>query len=114
MSSVTSVKTLVAVWVSLLALLGLTTASSYIPLGVGNTVINLLVAVMKVGLIAPVFMHLRRADTAVRLAAATAFLFLFFMAFLSFADMLTRPLQPASWKAPAQSPATGGPYEGEP
>jgi cytochrome c oxidase subunit 4 len=110
MSSVSSLKTLLAVWASLLVLLGLTTASSYVSLGIGNTLINFAIAVMKIGLIALFFMHLRRADAAVRLAAATAFLFLFFLAFLSFADLLTRPRLQAPWQAPAQRSPTGGPY----
>jgi cytochrome c oxidase subunit IV len=111
MSSVSRVGTLFAVWVSLLVLLGLTTASSYLSLGVGNTLINSAISVIKVGLIAFSFMHLRRSDNAVRLAAAAALLFLFFLAFLSFADLLTRhEVRPASWKAPAETSPVEGPY----
>lgn len=110
MSPVSSVKTLLAVWVSLLVLLGLTTASSYVALGIGNTLINFAIAVVKVGLIALFFMHLRRSDAAVRLAAAAAFLFLFFLAFLSFGDLLTRPVLHAPWTAPMEPAPTGGPY----
>jgi len=103
MSAVPAVKTLVAVWVALLVLLGLTTASSYVALGIGNTLINSGIAVLKVGLIALFFMHLRRSDAAVRLAAAIAFLFLFFLFFLSFGDLLTRSPRPASWQPPAET-----------
>ncbi len=112
MSSVSSIRTLLLVWVSLLMLLGLSTASAYISLGMGNSLINLVIAAIKVGLVALFFMHLRRADGAVRLAAATAFLFLFFMAFLTFGDLMTRSSSPASWKAPVEPPPTGGPYGG--
>jgi cytochrome c oxidase subunit 4 len=87
------VKAFLIVWGGLLVLLALTTGSSYLPLGVGNTLINGAIAIMKVSLIAVYFMHLRRADAAVRLAAGAALLFLFFLTFLSFADLLTRPLQ---------------------
>jgi cytochrome c oxidase subunit 4 len=93
MRSPEKVRTLLLVWGGLLVLLALTTGSSYLPLGVGNTLINGMVAIMKVALIAVYFMHLRRADAVVRLAAGAALLFLFFLAFLSFADLLTRPLQ---------------------
>lgn len=109
MNPVSAVKTLLAVWGALLVLLGLTTASSYLSLGVGNTVLNMVIAVAKVGLIAVFFMHLRRSDAAVRLAAAAALLFLFFLAFLTFADLLTRPLRPAPWQAPVET-SGGGTY----
>jgi cytochrome c oxidase subunit 4 len=100
------VKTLLTVWVCLLVLLALTTGSSFLPLGVGNTLINGAIAIMKISLIALYFMHLRRADAAVRLAAGAALLFLFFLAFLSFADLLTRPVHPAPWQPPTPSQGT--------
>ena len=110
MNPASPVKTLLAVWVALLVLLGLTTASSYLSLGIGNTVRNIVIAIVKVAFIAVSFMHLRRSDAAVRLAAAAAFLFLFFLAFLTFGDLLTRPLRSAPWQAPAEPSAGGGTY----
>lgn len=106
-----SLRSLLSVWLGLMVLLGLTTASSYLSLGVGNTLINLLIAAMKIGLIACFFMHLLRADTAVRLTAAATLLFLFFMGFLVFGDLLTRHTLPAPWQKPVESP--GGPYWGD-
>ncbi|MFL6601702.1 MAG: cytochrome C oxidase subunit IV family protein [Steroidobacteraceae bacterium] len=111
MKSVSSIGTLLNVWLGLVGLLALTTASAYLHLGMGNTLINLGIAVVKIGLIALFFMHLRRSDAAVRLAAGAALLFLFFLAFLSFADFLTRPRNPAPWNAPAVTPAGGGTYD---
>ena len=108
MSSASSLKTLLAVWVGLMVLLALTTASSYASLGIGNSLINLVIAVMKVGLIVLFFMHLLRADAAVRLAAAATILFLFFMGFLIFADLLTRHPQQAPWQPPGET--NRGPY----
>ena len=113
MTPVPSVKTLLAVWSALLALLALTTASAYLPLGIGNSLINLIIAAAKIGLIAVFFMHLHRSDAAIRLAAGAAFLFLFLLAFLSFGDFLTRPLRPASWQAPTQTSTSGGTYDSE-
>jgi cytochrome c oxidase subunit IV len=110
MRSRSTIGTLLSVWVALLVLLTLTTASSYVPLGIGNTLINGVIAVMKTALIASCFMHLGRANTAVRFAAGAALLFLFFLAFLSFGDFLTRPHHPAAWQAPAASHSPGGPY----
>jgi cytochrome c oxidase subunit IV len=100
-------RALVLVWLSLLVLLALTTGSSYLHLGMGNTVINFVIAVVKCGLIAVFFMHLGRADGAVRLAAGAALLFLFFLGFLSFSDWLTRSVRAAPWEAPAET--VGGP-----
>jgi cytochrome c oxidase subunit 4 len=97
-----TVRTLLSVWLALLMLLALTTASSYVPLGIGNTLINCAIALMKMALITLCFMHVRRADAAVRFAAGAALLFLFFLAFLSFGDFLTRPNHPAPWQAPTQ------------
>jgi caa(3)-type oxidase subunit IV len=110
MNSVAPVKALLTVWISLLVLLALTTASAYVPLGIGNSLANMAIATIKVGLVAIFFMRLRKSDNAVRLAAGAALLFLFFLAFLSFGDFVTRPLRPASWTPPAETSRAGGPY----
>jgi cytochrome c oxidase subunit 4 len=99
-----SVAPLVATWFALLILLALTTASAYVNLGFGNTLLNLVIAAVKVGLIAVFFMHLGQSDGAVRIAAAAALFFLFILAFLSFSDILSRPSQPAPWHEPAREP----------
>jgi len=58
----------------LLALLALTVASSFVPLGFGNTAINLAIAAAKAAIILVVFMKLSTNGPLVRLAmAATAF-----------------------------------------
>jgi len=95
-----SVASLVATWGALLALLAVTTASSYLDLGAGNTVLNLVIAAIKVALIAVFFMQLGRSDAAVRIAAVAALFFLLILAFLTFGDILTRPSYPAPWRAP--------------
>ena len=97
-----SIGSLVATWFALLALLGVTTASAYLDFGLGNTVLNLVIAAAKVALIAAFFMHLGRSDGAVQVAAASALFFLFILAFLAFGDILTRPSHPAPWRAPVQ------------
>jgi caa(3)-type oxidase subunit IV len=95
-----SLASLVVNWAALLALLAITTASAYLELGVGNTLLNLLIAGIKVVLIATFFMHLGRSDAAVRIAAVAALFFLLILAFLTFGDILTRPSHPAPWRAP--------------
>lgn len=108
MSPDASIRSLLLVWLGLLLLLGLSTASAFVPLGAGNALLILLIALVKIGLIVHFFMHLNRSDAAVRLAASATLLFLFFMAFLTFGDLLTRHLASTPWQAPAESP--DGPY----
>jgi cytochrome c oxidase subunit IV len=95
-----SVASLVFTWFALLALLAITTASAYLDLGAGNTVLNLIIAAIKVALIAAFFMHLGSSDSAVHIAAGAALFFLFVLAFLAFGDVLTRPSHPTPWRAP--------------
>jgi cytochrome c oxidase subunit IV len=95
-----SIAPLVATWGALLALLAVTTISAYVDLGIGNTVLNLVIAAIKVALIAVFFMHLGRSDAVVRIAAVAALFFLLILAFLTFGDILTRPSQPAPWRPP--------------
>ena len=95
-----SIASLVLTWATLLALLAITTASAYLDLGSGNTVLNLVIAGIKVVLIATFFMHLGRSDSAVHIAAVSALFFLLILAFLTLGDVLTRPSQPAPWRAP--------------
>jgi len=108
--AIPTVKALLSVWLGLLVLLGLTTASAYLDLGVGNGVANLVIAIIKVSLIALFYMHLRHATATVRLAAGAALLFLFFLAFLSFGDFLTRSRNSTPWRAPQTTSATGDTY----
>lgn len=100
------VRVVLRVWLALLLLLALTLASACVDLGAGNMIANLVIAAVKVALVAVFFMHLRRADATVRLAAGAALLFLFFLAFLTFGDYLTRPMHPAPWRSPQESTLT--------
>jgi cytochrome c oxidase subunit 4 len=78
------------VWLALMVLLAITTASAYLHLGAANSIINLLIAAAKVALIGVFFMHLKEADNAMRLTLAVALLLLFVLALLSFNDVLSR------------------------
>lgn len=79
-----------AVWVSLLILLALTTASSFVPLRGWNSPLNLLIAGIKAALVAWVFMHLRTSAPLIRLVAAAAIMWIAILLGLSLADILTR------------------------
>lgn len=90
MSQVFTWRPLGFVWLALIALLALTTATAFLHLGPWNSLLNLVIAAAKVALIGVFFMHLREADNAMRLAVGTALVLLFVLAFLSFNDVLTR------------------------
>ena len=63
-------------------------------------------ALAKAGLVLLFFMHLRRPDPLLRLAAGTALVFLAFMFALTFSDVLTRraPTQPGTVTPRAYAP----------
>lgn len=85
-------------WAGLMALLAATVATAYLPLGGGNLVLSLGIAVAKAALVAVIFMQLRRPNPLLRLAAAAALVFLTFLFSLIYADVLTR--------APSTQPGT--------
>jgi len=89
---VDSVKTYTAVWLTLLVLTGLTTGVAYIDLGAFSVVIALLIAAVKMLLVALFFMHMRYSAKLTQLAAVAAFLWLFIMMAFTLADVWTRGL----------------------
>ena len=90
------------IWLALMLLLGLTVGSAYIPLGIGNGLINYGVAVAKAALVVIFFMHLDRSRALVCLAAMAGLFWLVFMFSLSLGDYLTR-----DWSGSATTLAPG-------
>jgi len=78
------------VWLGLLVLLGISVGSAYIPLGVGNGLINYGVAATKATLVLIFFMHLDRSRALLRLAALCGLFWVVFLFSLTFGDYLTR------------------------
>ena len=78
------------IWIALLLLLGLSVGSAYIPLGVGNGIINYGVAATKATLVLIFFMHLDRSRALIRIAALCGLFWVIFLFSLSLADYLTR------------------------
>jgi cytochrome c oxidase subunit 4 len=87
-------------WLALMALLAATTASSFVELGAWNTVLNFTIACAQAGLVAAIYMQLRRSSALVRLAAAIGLVMLALLFGLSGADYVTRPAAHAAWEAP--------------
>jgi cytochrome c oxidase subunit 4 len=90
----------VLTWLGLMLLLGLTFASSYLPMGAWNTVANTGISCTKALLIALFFMQLRNAGALLRIVALTGLLWLSLLFGLSGTDFGTRSISPAPWTAP--------------
>jgi len=99
---------LVLTWLALLALLALSAASAWIPLGWMNTAIGLAVAAVKALLVAIVFMRLRASHPLLRLTALAGLVTLALLFALSGADYATRSEEPAPWQQPSTVPPSVG------
>jgi cytochrome c oxidase subunit 4 len=90
-------KTLVATYLALLLLLGLTLLAHKFELGPWNSTIGLAIAASKALLVAWFFMSLNTSSTSARLAAIGGVLWIFFFYFLGALDVFYRPAMPGSW-----------------
>ena len=79
-----------AVWFALLLLLAATVGAAYLPLGISNTIISLVIAAVKVTLVMVFFMELRTSSALIRLAALAGMFWLIFLFALTAGDYLTR------------------------
>lgn len=85
-----TIRAAVVTYIALMALLAITVASTFVPLGPGNSLVNLAIAVAKVALIGAIFMHLRQARMLVLLAVAVLILWIAFMYGFTLNDYHTR------------------------
>lgn len=97
------------VWLALLAILAGSAWSAFLPLGLFNPAINLLLAALMLFLLATYLMDLRRASPIVRLVAAAGLFWVVFLFALTFTDYLSR--RPTIGHAPSvhSSVLVGGP-----
>jgi cytochrome c oxidase subunit 4 len=84
------ISTYLKVFAALVVLLVLTVLVAQVHLGILNTPIALLIALVKAAMIVMVFMNVRYAPPLVRIFAAGGFLWLAIMLVLTFSDVLTR------------------------
>ena len=87
---IVSIATYLKVFAALFVLLVLTVLVAQLHLGILNTPIAMLIALVKATLIVLVFMHVRYAPPLVRVFAVGGFLWLTIMFVLTFSDVLTR------------------------
>ena len=85
-----TIRAAILTYVGLMALLAITVASTFVPLGAGNSLVNLAVAVAKAALIGAVFMHLRRSGMLVSLAVVVLLFWIAMMYGMTLNDYLTR------------------------
>lgn len=87
-------RTILLVWAALLALLALTIAASFAPLGRGLPFVSYGIAIAKAALVVWIFMELRIRDGLQRIALGVGFVWLGILFVLLFADTLTRGWPP--------------------
>lgn len=89
-------------WGALLLLMFTSLASAYLKLGVLNLVAGLVIAAVKTGIVAWIFMRLSRAGALLRLVAVVGLCTWSLLVVLSGVDYLTRPAAPANVERPQQ------------
>ena len=85
-----TIRAAILTYLGLMTLLAITVASTFVPLGAGNSLVNLAVAVAKAALIGAVFMHLRRSGMLVSLAVVVLLFWIAMMYGMTLNDYLTR------------------------
>ncbi len=89
-STYTRPEVYVLVWLALLALLAVTVATAFLPLGWANTPLNLAISVTQAALVMLFSMHLRAAHPLIKIIAVIGFFGIAIMIILSLFDVLTR------------------------
>jgi cytochrome c oxidase subunit 4 len=89
-----AVRTILVAWAALLALLALTVAASFAPLGRVLPYVSYGIAIAKTAIVVWIFMELRGRDGLQRIALAAGFVWLLILFVLLFADNLTRGWSP--------------------
>jgi cytochrome c oxidase subunit 4 len=77
-------------WVALMVLFAINLASSCVPLGRANVVINLLIAVVMAATLFIVLMDLRNAKALIRVVAVAGLFWMMMLFSLTFSDYLSR------------------------
>src|SRR5579862_6095791 len=92
---IVSAKTNIAVWLTLLVLTGVTSGVAFIDLGPFNTVVALVIAVVKMLLVILFFMHVRYSSNLTKIVVLAGFFWLVILLSLTLSDFLTRGWTPS-------------------
>jgi len=87
---------------ALIALMLASLGSAYVPLGPGNVLTGLGIALVKSAIVAGLFMGLARAGALLRIVAAVALATWCILLVLGGLEQATRPEQPAAFQQPQQ------------
>jgi cytochrome c oxidase subunit IV len=87
---VVSMRLYLVIFITLLFLTALTTAVAYVDLGVMNTVVAMLIAVIKMSLVVLFFMHVKYSSGLIRVVVVAGIFWLAIMITFTMADELTR------------------------
>jgi len=79
-----------AVWLGLVVLFAISTASAYVPLGAFNTALNLVFSAVMIALLVTFLMDLRRSSVLIHILAGAGLFWTIFLFTLTFADYATR------------------------
>ena len=101
-------RTIAFAWIALLLLMLTSLGSAYARLGPWNMVAGLVIAGIKAGIVAWLFMRLRDAGVLIRLAAVAGLGAWCILLVLSGVDYATRTLTPADVQRPQQLPPVHG------
>jgi len=100
------VKTYALVFVALLALVAITTGAAFVDMGRMNTVVALVIAVIKMMLVVLFFMHLAHSTNLVRITVVAAIFWLALLMVFVFADYGSRQWIPDPRPWSSSAPAT--------
>jgi cytochrome c oxidase subunit 4 len=103
-----SSKTLWTTWAALLVLLGLTWVAARLQLGVGNTIIALVIAGAKMALVLLFFMQVRYSSRLIWIFACAGFVWWMIFISLAMTDYLTRQAVSPYSRPPTQSQLPNG------
>lgn len=93
-----SVQRIIAIWLALVALLAMTVAGAFIPMGIGNTVLSLGLATAKAALVVVFYMELRHSSVFLRVIAAVSVFAISLLFILGGLDFFTRITYLAPWQ----------------
>lgn len=93
-----TLRLIVLVWCGLIGLVILTVVAAYLPLGAGNMVVSLAIAVGKAALVGAFYMHLRSSSVYVRTAALVGVFTVSLLFMFTAVDYLSRITPLAPWQ----------------
>lgn len=96
--NVSKIREILIVWFALIVLVAITVGVSFVPLGVGNAVLSMAIAIVKVCLVAYFYMHWRSANVYVRTVSLVGLFTISLLFMFSTIDYVNRIAPFAPWQ----------------